>query len=140
MRLISKTYLLVAVLIFAAAINLSLLYHDHKEETEQSFSIIKVGDIKVGSESISGLVMSVANGNNEDKEKLDQKIFEVEKIIQTIKNGGNINGQQIEKIPSELSLNYNNLSTSWNNYKVSVLTAEKISVFDPEATKSMNYL
>lgn len=140
MRLISKTYLLVAILIFAAAINLVLLYQGNSEETDQSFSIIKVGDIKVGSESISGLVISVASGNNEDKEKLDQKTFEVEKIIQTIKNGGNINGQQIEKIPFELSSNYNNLSTSWDNYKVSILTVEKISIFDPEATKAMNYL
>ena len=140
MRLISKTYFLVAILIFAAGINLVLLYQGNNVQHDESFSIIKIGDIKVGSESISGLVISVAGGSDEDKEKLDQKIFEVEKIIQTIKNGGKINGQQIEKIPSELSSDYNNLSTSWDNYKVSVITAEKISIFDPEATKAMNYL
>ena len=140
MRLISKTYFLVAILIFAAGINLVLLYQGNNVQHDESFSIIKIGDIKVGSESISGLVISVAGGSDEDKEKLDQKIFEVEKIIQTIKNGGKINGQQIEKIPSELSSDYNNLLTSWDNYKVSVLTTEKISVFDPEATKAMNYL
>ena len=140
MRLISKTYFLVAILIFAAGINLVLLYQGNNVQHYESFSIIKIGDIKVGSESISGLVISVASGSDEDKEKLDQKIFEVEKIIQTIKNGGKINGQQIEKIPSELSSDYNNLSTSWDNYKVSVITAEKISIFDPEATKAMNYL
>jgi hypothetical protein len=139
-KLISKTYLLITILIFAAGINLLLLYQGHSVEADQSFSIIKVGDIKVGSESISGFVISVASGNNEDKEKLDQKIFEVEEIIQTIKNGGKINGQQLEKIPSELSLEYNDVSTSWSNYKVSVLTAEKISIFDPEATKAMNYI
>ena len=140
MRLISKTYFLVAILIFAAGINLVLLYQGNNVQHDESFSIIKIGDIKVGSESISGLVISVASGSDEDKEKLDQKIFEVEKIIQTIKNSGTINGQQIEKIPSELSSDYNNLSTSWDNYKVSVITAEKISIFDPEATKAMNYL
>ena len=140
MRLISKTYFLVAILIFAAGINLVLLYQGNNVQHDESFSIIKIGDIKVGSESISGLVISVAGGSDEDKEKLDQKIFEVEKIIQTIKNSGTINGQQIEKIPSELSSDYNNLSTSWDNYKVSVITAEKISIFDPEATKAMNYL
>ena len=140
MRLISKTYFLVAILIFAAGINLVLLYQGNNVQHYESFSIIKIGDIKVGSESISGLVISVAGGSDEDKEKLDQKIFEVEKIIQTIKNSGTINGQQIEKIPSELSSDYNNLSTSWDNYKVSVITAEKISIFDPEATKAMNYL
>ena len=140
MRLISKTYFLVAILIFAAGINLVLLYQGNNVQHYESFSIIKIGDIKVGSESISGLVISVAGGSDEDKEKLDQKIFEVEKIIQTIKNGGKINGQQIEKIPSELSSDYNNLLTSWDNYKVSVITTEKISIFDPEATKAMNYL
>jgi signal transduction histidine kinase len=139
-KLISKTYLLITILIFAAGINLLLLYQGQSVEADQSFSIIKVGDVKVGSESISGFVISVASGNNEDKEKLDQKIFEVEEIIQTIKKGGKINGQQLEKIPSELSLEYNDVSTSWSNYKVSVLTAEKISIFDPEATKAMNYL
>ena len=131
---------MVAILIFAAGINLVLLYQGNNVQHDESFSIIKIGDIKVGSESISGLVISVAGGSDEDKEKLDQKIFEVEKIIQTIKNSGTINGQQIEKIPSELSSDYNNLSTSWDNYKVSVITAEKISIFDPEATKAMNYL
>ena len=140
MKLISKTYLLITILIFAAGINLLLLYQGQSVEADQSFSIIKVGDVKVGSESISGFVISVASGNNEDKEKLDQKIFEVEEIIQTIKKGGKINGQQLEKIPSELSSEYNDVSTSWSNYKVSVLTAEKISIFDPEATKAMNYL
>ena len=140
MKLISKTYLLVAILIFAAGINLFLLYQGNNAQHGEAFSIIKIGDIKVGSESISGLVISVASGNNEDKEKLDQKIFETEEIIQIIKKGGNVNGQAIGKMPSELSLDYNNLSTSWNNYKASVLTAEKISIFDPEATKSMNYL
>ena len=140
MRLISKTYFLVAILIFAAGINLVLLYQGNNVQHDESFSIIKIGDIKVGSESISGLVISVASGSDEDKEKLDQKIFEVEKIIQTIKNSGTINGQQIEKIPSELSSDYNNLLTSWDNYKVSVITTEKISIFDPEATKAMNYL
>ena len=131
---------MVAILIFAAGINLVLLYQGNNVQHYESFSIIKIGDIKVGSESISGLVISVAGGSDEDKEKLDQKIFEVEKIIQTIKNGGKINGQQIEKIPSELSSDYNNLLTSWDNYKVSVITTEKISIFDPEATKAMNYL
>jgi hypothetical protein len=139
-KLISKTYLLITILIFAAGINLLLLYQGQSVEADQSFSIIKVGDVKVGSESISGFVISVASGNNEDKEKLDQKIFEVEEIIQTIKKGGKINGQQLEKIPSELSSEYNDVSTSWSNYKVSVLTAEKISIFDPEATKAMNYI
>ena len=128
------------ILIFAATINLVLYYQDQSSETDQSFSIIKVGDVKVGAESISGLVVSVASGVNEDKEKLEQKIHDVEEIIQSIKNGGEINGQRVTKIPSELSSEYNDMSTSWNNYKASVQNTEKISVFDPEAIKSLNYL
>ena len=128
------------ILIFAAIINLVLFYQDRSSETDQSFSIIKVGDVKVGAESISGLVISVANGDNEDKEKLDQKILDVEEIIQSVKNGGKINERSIVKIPSELYSEYNDVSASWNNYKASVQNTEKISVFDPEATKAMNYL
>ncbi len=140
MKLISKTYFLITVLIFAATINLALFYQDHNSETDQSFSIITVGDIKVGSESISGLVVSVASGSSEDKEKLDQKIQDVEKIIQSVKDGGKINERSVVKIPSDLSSEYNDMSTSWDNYKASVQNTEKISVFDPEATKAMNYL
>ncbi len=140
MKLINKAYILIMVLIFAAIVNLVLFYQDHGYESDQSFSIIRVGDIKVGAESISGLVVSVASGNSNDKEEMEQKIRNVEEIIQSIKSGGSINGHDIVKIPSELSSEYSSMTASWDSYKASVQNTEKISVFDPEATKAMSYL
>ena len=140
MKLISKTYLLVAILILAAIINLFLLYQDSNSQTTQSYSIIRVGDVKVTAESISALATSVASGNNEDKEQLDKQILEVENIVDVIKNGGNIKGQSLEKIPSSLNLDYNKVAASWESYKSKAQHVENTSVFDPEAIKAVNYI
>jgi len=139
-KLISKTYLLVTILIIAAAINLFLFYQDTNSQTTQSYSIIRLGDIKVTAESIASLSTSIANGNIEDKENFDKQILEVENIINTIKSGGTIREQDVEKIPTSLISEYEKLSTSWEFYKNKATKVETTSVFDPEATKAMNYL
>ncbi len=140
MKLISKTYLLVAILISAAALNLFLFYQDSNSQTTQSYSIIRVGDVKVTAESISSLATSVASGNKEDKDQLDKQILEVENIVDVIKNGGSIKGQSLEKIPSSLTTDYNKVTTSWESYKSKAQHAENTSVFDPEAIKAVNYI
>ena len=139
-KLISKTYLLVAILISAAALNLFLFYQDSNSQTTQSYSIIRVGDVKVAAESISSLATSVASGNQEDKEQLDKQIIEVENIVDVIKNGGSIKGQSLEKIPLALTTDYNKVVTSWESYKSKAQYAENTSVFDPEAIKAVNYI
>jgi len=139
-KLISKTYLLVGILIIAAIINLFLLYQDNTSQTTQSYSIIRVGDVKVSAESISALAISVASGNNQDKDQLDKQIQEVEHIVNIIKNGGMIKGQSLDKIPSSLISDYDKLETSWESYKLKVQHAEITLVFDPEATKALNYI
>jgi len=139
-KLISKTYLLVAILISAAALNLFLFYQDSNSQTTQSYSIIRVGDVKVTAESISSLATSVASGNKEDKDQLDKQILEVENIVDVIKNGGSIKGQSLEKIPSSLTTDYNKVTTSWESYKSKAQHAENTSVFDPEAIRAVNYI
>jgi len=139
-KLISKTYLLVAILISAAVLNLFLFYQDSNSQTTQSYSIIRVGDVKVAAESISSLATSVASGNQEDKEQLDKQIIEVENIVYVIKNGGSVKGQSLEKIPSSLTSDYNKVSASWESYKSKAQYAENTSVFDPEAIKAVNYI
>ena len=140
MKLISKTYLLVAILIVAAIINLFLLYQDSNSQTTQSYSIIRVGDVKVGVESISALAISVASGNIQEKDQLDKQIQEVENLVDVIKNGGMINDQRLDKIPSSLISDYNKLATSWESYRSDAQYVEVTSVFDPEATKAMKYV
>jgi signal transduction histidine kinase len=131
---------LVAILIVAAIINLFLLYQDSDSQTTQSYSIIRVGDVKVAVESISALAISVASGNIQEKDQLDKQIQEVENIVYVIKNGGMINDQRLEKIPSVLISDYNKLATSWESYRSDAQYVEVTSVFDPEATKAMKYV
>ncbi len=140
MKLLSKTYLLVAILIAAAAVNLFLFYQDSNSQTTQSYSIIRVGDVKVSAESVSALATSVAGGNFQDKEQLDSQIQEVEQIVETIKNGGMVKGQTLDKIPPSLISDYNKVAASWESYKTKAQKVEITSVFDPESTKAMNYI
>ena len=140
MKIINKTYLLVTILIIAAVINLTLLYQREQMDNSESYSIIKVGDLKVQTESISGLAVSTANGNVEDKDNLNNEIENVDAVLVMLKNGGVIKGQTIQKIPLAVTSNYNKVITSWNTYKEKALNVEKTSVFDKEAINAMNYV
>jgi len=131
----------VSILIFAAGLNLFLFYQDSShEEANEAHSIIKIADIKVNSETIAAAAISVANGNTQDKEILDDKIQNVEDIIKKIRTGENIDGQSIGKVPASLNLDYQNLSGSWKNYKDSIHNVEEITVFDKEASNAINYI
>ncbi|MGY5149754.1 MAG: sensor histidine kinase [Candidatus Nitrosopumilus sp. bin_68KS] len=140
MKIVSKAYLLVIILIGAAVFNLFLLYQDDKSGISQSYSIISIGDIKVKAESISSLATSVANGNVDDKDELEKEIDEVQSMLIKIKDGGSVKGKDIAKIPEALYLEYNKVSSSWENFKSNSFDVENTSVFDPEATNAMNYV
>ena len=140
MKIINKTYLLVTILIIAAVINLTLLYQREQMDNSESYSIIKTGDLKVQTESISGLAVSVANGNVGDKDELNNEIENIDSVLVMLKNGGAIKGQTIQKIPPTVTSEYNKVVTSWNTYKEKALNVEKTSVFDKEATNAMNYV
>ncbi len=140
MKIVIKAYFLIAVLIFAAALNLFLLYQGQEGHIGHSYSIISAGDLKVNSESISALAISVANGNSQDSDILQKEIEETQSMLTIIKNGGNIKGQTLERIPSSLSSDFNNVSSAWQDYKSRVLKVESTTVFDQEATNAMNYV
>jgi len=140
MKIVSKAYVLIAILIVAAVFNLFLLYQDDKSDTSQSYSIIGAGDVKVKAKSISGLAKSVANGELKDKEKLEKEIAVVQSTLVTIRNGGEFKGQTLETIPTSLITDYNAVLSSWESYKSKALIVEETSVFDFEATNAMNYV
>ncbi len=129
-----------AILIVAAVINLTLLYQSEQTSNSQSQSIIRTGDLKVQTESISGLAVSVANGNDEDKDNLDKEIENASSVLTMLKNGGVIKGQTIQKIPPSITSDYDKVIASWNTYKEKASNVEKTSVFDKEATNAMNYV
>ena len=128
------------ILIIAAIINLTLLYQRDQTDNSESYSIIRAGDLKVQTESISGLAVSTANGNVNDNDELNNKIKDVDSVLAMLKNGGVFKGQTIQKIPPAVTSNYNKVITSWNTYKEKALNVEKTSVFDKDATSAMNYV
>ena len=140
MKIISKTYLLVLILIIAAVINLILFYQSQQTDNSQSQSIITVGDLKVQIESISGSAIAAANGSIDDESKLNKKIEYIESVLNMLKNGGVIDEQTIQKIPSSITSDYNKMTTSWNTYKEKAMNVVKTSVFDKEATNAVNYV
>jgi len=140
MKIVSKAYILIAILIVAAVFNLFLLYQDQNLETSQSYSIIGAGDVKVKAESISGLATSVASGVITDKGELEKEITAVQSTLLTIRDGGEFKGQTLAKIPTSLITNYNEVLSSWESYKGKALKVQATSVFDSEATNAINYV
>jgi len=129
MRIVSKTYILIGVLITLSTINLFLLFETQQVGTAESFSVIRAGDLKVSVETIAGLSASVAtSGNEQDKEILMQEITDFEHVLSVLKNGGTIRGQGIVTIPVTVSAEYDKVYNSWNSYQLSASKVEKTSV------------
>jgi len=139
-KIISKTYLLIAILIAVAGINLFLLYQEGQTGYAQSYSIIRAGDLKVRAESITNTAISIAAENIQDKSKLQNELQEFQSNLNTLKTGGEINGQSVQSIPNDLVPEYNNVKETWESYKEKTLKVEKTSFFDPEATDALNYV
>lgn len=140
MRIISKTYILVGVLITLAIINLLLLFQIQQVGTAESYSIIRAGDLKVNTETISSLSASIASGNEQDKEILQLEITNFEHVLSVLKNGGTIRGQGIVTIPKTISAEYDNVYNSWNSYQLSASNVEGTSVFDIVVVNALNYV
>ena len=140
MKLISKTYLLVSILIAAAGINLFLLYEVQQIGTAESNSIIRAGDLKVKTEKVASLASSIASGNEFERENLRQEIANFEEVLTILKTGGSIRGQNIVTVPSEIRGDYDSVVMSWESYKQSANQVQETSLFDKSAVDSLNYV
>ncbi len=140
MKIINKTYLLIAILIVAAGANLLLLYQVQQVGAAESFSILRAGDLKVKSETVSSLAISIASGNEGDKDNLKQETEEFESLLNILLVGGSIRGQPMVTIPDVISGDYENVVLSWNAYKNSADQVQYTSVFDQNAVNALNYV
>ncbi len=140
MKIVSKTYILVGILIAIAAINLALLYQTQQIGTAESYSIIRAADLKVKSETISSLSASIASGNEQDREILNNEITDFEHDLDVLKNGGSIRGQGIVTIPSTVSAYYESVYSSWQTYQESASKVEQTPVFDKNVVNALNYV
>ena len=140
MKILSKTYLLISILIVVAIVNLFLLYQGESSNSLQSNAIVKTSDIKVTVEAISALAISIANGNNEDKEELEKKIIHGNENLKTIKEGGNAQGLEIGKIPNSMEPEFEDIDFSWKEFIVTVKKVEETPIFNPTAQDALNYV
>ena len=111
-------------MIIAAIINRTSFYESQQVDNLQSNSIIKTGDLKVDGEFISSLAISIANGNNEDRKNLSNEIENSNNFITILEYGGIIDGQQIQKIPTKLTPEYNKMKTAWGTFGEKVSKVE----------------
>ncbi len=140
MKIIVKTYILVGILIAIGVVNLFTIYGIEQKGVEESYSIIRAGDLKQKTETVSSLAASIANGNDEDRDILKNVIQEIEMDLDVLKNGGSIRGQNIVTIPDEISDGYEKLVGSWDGYKNNALTVQETSVFNEDVISSLNYV
>ncbi len=140
MKIVTKTYLLISILVAVAAINLLLLYQEGADQNSESHAIVEISDIKVRAESVSGFAISVASGNLEDKENLEKVVDEVDTNLNMIQEGQDIHGHAVNIPSGEISTQYNFVLTAWADYKSKALNVKETSVFDQEATNAVNYV
>lgn len=140
MKIISKTYLLVGVLIGVAFFNLFVLYNTQISTTNESYSIIRAGDLKTKVETIAGLAGSIANGKEADRPQLEKEISEFDAVLSTLKNGGTIRGQAIAAIPNSVSSDYENVNKIWSSYRMDALEIQTTSIYNKDVVSAVNYV
>ena len=140
MKIVTKAYLLIAILIAAAIFNLFLLYQQDQEGASQPNSIIRSGEIKVKAEAISSSAISVASGDFTERDSLEIEIDEVKSIMKILKDGGIYNDQPHESLPSSMNEDYSQVLETWKNYQLSIGDVVTTSRFNPEAIKTSEYV
>jgi len=140
LKIIQKTYFLVGILIAAAAVNLTLLYQSGQESTDESYTIIRVADLKVKVETFDSLANSIANGFEADREILKEKTTEFESVLNILKGGGTIRGQPIVVIPTILLGEFREVENSWNIVRDSLDQIQIQAVSNDEAKDAVNYI
>jgi signal transduction histidine kinase len=139
-KILNKTYLLISILIIVAIINLFLLYQGESENRVQSNAVIETADIKVAAESISALAISIANGNEEDREKLEESIQHTNNQLKILEYGGTMNGLEFTELPNSLKEEFVQVKDSWNKFSKSVIEVENTPILNPKAQDAINYI
>jgi len=140
LKIIQKTYLLVGILIAAAAVNLILLYQSGQESTDESYTIIRVADLKVKIETLDSLTISIANGFEADRGILKEKTNEFESVLNILKDGGTIRGQPIVVVSLNLLGEFREVENSWNIVRASLDQIQIQAVSNDEAKDAVSYI
>src|SRR5690348_3684209 len=106
MKIVSKTYVLLSIIIGVSAINLFVLLQTSQENEAVLHSISSASNLKVTVERIAGTANSVASGNDVDRQTLTNQIADFENTYNMLGRGGQLNGITIVAAPNELQDKY----------------------------------
>jgi len=140
LKIINKTYLLVGVLIAVALVNFAVLYNTQTSTANESYAIIRAGDLKAKAETIAGLTISVANGKESDRGALEREINEYDTVLSTLQMGGTIRDQAISPIPVQITDEYNIVSKNWKQYRAEAISIQATSLYNKEVVNAINYV
>src|SRR5256885_11906083 len=112
MKIVYKTYVLLAVVIAVSSINLFVLLQTAQENEAVLHSISSASNLKVIVERIAGTANSIASGNETDRQTLVGLINDFEKTYSVLASGGQLNEVSIVAVPSELRNNYGDVGNS----------------------------
>jgi len=140
MKIVSKTYVLLAVIIGASLLNLFVLLQASQENEAVLHSISSASNLKVTVERIAGTANSIASGNEIDRQTLTQQITDFENTYNLLGSGGQLNGIAIVAAPSELQDKYADVGNAWNLYKQKAEEIRQESVFNPDVKNALKYI
>lgn len=140
MKIINKTYVLLAVIIAVSSINLLVLLQTSQENESVLHSISSASNLKVIVERIAGTANSIASGNEADRQTLVSQINGFENTYGVLGSGGELNGTTIIAVPSEVRNSYGDVGNSWNIYKQKAEEIRQESVFNPDVKNSLKYI
>jgi signal transduction histidine kinase len=81
LKIIHKSYLLVGILITAAAVNLYLLYETEQEFSDRSYAIIRAAELKVNLEKISALTKDIGSSDEKTRKDFENATMKFEKFL-----------------------------------------------------------
>jgi len=140
MRIVYKTYVLLAVVIAVSSINLFVLLQTSQENETVLHSISSASNLKVIVERIAGTANSIASGNEADRQTLSEQINDFDNTYAVLGSGGDLNGTTIIAVPTELRNNYGDAGNSWSIYKQKAQEIQMEPVFDPGVKSALQYI
>ena len=140
MKIVSKTYVLLAIIIGVSLINLFVLLQTSEENEAVLHSISSASNLKVTVERIAGTANSIASGNEADRQTLSQQITDFENTYNVLGSGGQLNGITIIAVPTELRDKYVDVGNAWNLYKGNAEEIRQESIFNPDVKNALQYI
>ena len=140
MKIIQKAYLLLAVIIIAASVNLSLYFQTTQENNSDSKALIVANDLKVTTEKIARVANTLARGDETQRNMLPTRINEFDVALKALGSGGNVGTETISQVPPQLRSNYELVVNSWKTYQTSAKIIQTEQVFDPQVKDSLKYV